>query len=67
VYKLPEMDMVQEIGGVRNYNKAVISPDGMHMVCAIDHRNSTFMWTYNPSSLTFDSEEEIPLFGNYII
>ena len=63
VWQLPEMELVQELGGVRNYNKAAISPDGNYMVCAVDHKNSTFLWTFDRQTCLFASEQEIPLFG----
>ena len=57
------MELAQELGGVRNYNKAAISPDGNYMVCAVDHKNATFLWTFDRQNRLFASEQEIPLFG----
>lgn len=57
------MELIQELKGMRNYNKAAISQDGNYMVCAVDHLNSTFLWTFDVQTQRFVAEQEIPLFG----
>ena len=62
------MEEVQNIGiGGRNYNCVAVSPDGTRLICAMDSKIVTTMWTMDPQSGLWGSAKDITVFGTTIL